>query len=73
MAAVADAFSAMTADRSYRKALMKQQALDEIQKGNFSIDFTLPKRIMLFLAFSSALYARTIRLELFFAMEKNLS
>ncbi len=30
--AVADAFSAMTADRSYRKALMKQQALEEIQK-----------------------------------------
>lgn len=30
--AVADAFSAMTADRPYRKAMVKQQALDEIKK-----------------------------------------
>ena len=30
--AVADAFSAMTADRAYRKAMIKQQALDEIKK-----------------------------------------
>lgn len=30
--AVADAFSAMTADRPYRKAMLKQQALDEIKK-----------------------------------------
>ncbi len=30
--AVADAFSAMTADRPYRKAMLKHQALDEIKK-----------------------------------------
>ncbi|MCQ2790318.1 MAG: HD-GYP domain-containing protein [bacterium] len=30
--AVADSFSAMTADRSYRKALLKEQALEEIKK-----------------------------------------
>ena len=30
--AVADAFSAMTADRSYRKAMLKQQALEEMKK-----------------------------------------
>lgn len=30
--AVADAFSAMTADRSYRKAMLKTQALDEMKK-----------------------------------------
>lgn len=30
--AVADAFSAMTADRSYRKAMMKSQALEEMKK-----------------------------------------
>lgn len=30
--AVADSFSAMTADRSYRKALLKHQALEEIEK-----------------------------------------
>lgn len=30
--AVADAFSAMTADRPYRKAMLKQQALDEMRK-----------------------------------------
>lgn len=30
--AVADCFSAMTADRSYRKAMLKQQALEEMRK-----------------------------------------
>lgn len=30
--AVADAFSAMTADRAYRKAMMKNQAIDEMKK-----------------------------------------
>lgn len=30
--AVADAFSAMTADRAYRKAMMKHQAIDEMKK-----------------------------------------
>lgn len=30
--AVADAFSAMTADRAYRKAMLKQQAIDEMKK-----------------------------------------
>lgn len=30
--AVADAFSAMTADRAYRKAMLKQQAIEEMKK-----------------------------------------
>lgn len=34
--AVADAFSAMTADRPYRKAMLKQQALSEIKKESES-------------------------------------
>lgn len=34
--AVADAFSAMTADRPYRKAMLKQQALEEMKKESES-------------------------------------
>lgn len=34
--AVADAFSAMTADRPYRKAMLKSQALDEMKKESES-------------------------------------
>ena len=34
--AVADAFSAMTADRPYRKAMLKRQAFDEVKKESDS-------------------------------------